>query len=133
MDFKGYFTTGDGKRCDPFTIFAHFGVHGVESQCSKTLALLDRNSGTTEFLSAYLPAAANRAAPEASPLIVVQLKQGSFKSEYKGQMELYLRWLDAPQVTKLTMTRTLLSAASAIAHGAFPGMSRRVSNSHTID
>jgi transposase InsO family protein len=20
MDFKGYFTTGDGKRCDPFTI-----------------------------------------------------------------------------------------------------------------
>jgi hypothetical protein len=20
MNFKGYFTTGDGKRCDPFTI-----------------------------------------------------------------------------------------------------------------
>ncbi|WP_260472962.1 transposase family protein [Edaphobacter aggregans] len=20
MDFKGYFATGDGKRCDPFTI-----------------------------------------------------------------------------------------------------------------
>jgi hypothetical protein len=20
MDFKGYFVTGDGKRCDPFTI-----------------------------------------------------------------------------------------------------------------
>lgn len=27
-------------------------------------------------------------------LIVVELKQGSFKPEYKGQMELYLRWLD---------------------------------------
>ena len=26
-------------------------------------------------------------------LIVVELKQGSFKPEYKGQMELYLRWL----------------------------------------
>ena len=26
-------------------------------------------------------------------LIVVDLKQGSFKPEYKGQMELYLRWL----------------------------------------
>jgi hypothetical protein len=27
-------------------------------------------------------------------LIVVELKQGSFKPEYKGQMELYLRWLE---------------------------------------
>jgi predicted nuclease of restriction endonuclease-like (RecB) superfamily len=27
-------------------------------------------------------------------LVVVELKQGSFKPEYKGQMELYLRWLD---------------------------------------
>ncbi|MFL6304296.1 MAG: PDDEXK nuclease domain-containing protein [Candidatus Sulfotelmatobacter sp.] len=26
-------------------------------------------------------------------MIVVELKQGSFKPEYKGQMELYLRWL----------------------------------------
>jgi hypothetical protein len=26
-------------------------------------------------------------------LIVVELKQGSFRPEYKGQMELYLRWL----------------------------------------
>ncbi len=26
-------------------------------------------------------------------LVVVELKQGSFKAEYKGQMELYLRWL----------------------------------------
>jgi hypothetical protein len=26
-------------------------------------------------------------------LIVVELKQGSFKPEHKGQMELYLRWL----------------------------------------
>jgi predicted nuclease of restriction endonuclease-like (RecB) superfamily len=26
-------------------------------------------------------------------LVVVELKQGRFKSEYKGQMELYLRWL----------------------------------------
>jgi len=26
-------------------------------------------------------------------LIVVELKRGSFKPEYKGQMELYLRWL----------------------------------------
>ena len=26
-------------------------------------------------------------------LIVVELKQGNFKAEYKGQMELYLRWL----------------------------------------
>ena len=26
-------------------------------------------------------------------LVVVELKQGSFKPEYKGQMELYLRWL----------------------------------------
>jgi YhcG PDDEXK nuclease domain len=25
--------------------------------------------------------------------VVVELKQGSFKPEYKGQMELYLRWL----------------------------------------
>ncbi|MBL4868765.1 MAG: DUF1016 family protein [Pseudomonadales bacterium] len=27
-------------------------------------------------------------------LIAIELKQGSFKAEYKGQMELYLRWLD---------------------------------------
>jgi predicted nuclease of restriction endonuclease-like (RecB) superfamily len=27
-------------------------------------------------------------------LVVVELKQGAFKPEYKGQMELYLRWLD---------------------------------------
>lgn len=27
-------------------------------------------------------------------LVVVELKQGNFKPEYKGQMELYLRWLD---------------------------------------
>lgn len=26
-------------------------------------------------------------------LVIVELKQGSFKPEYKGQMELYLRWL----------------------------------------
>ena len=26
-------------------------------------------------------------------LVVVELKQGSFKLEYKGQMELYFRWL----------------------------------------
>ena len=26
-------------------------------------------------------------------LVVVELKQGGFKPEYKGQMELYLRWL----------------------------------------
>jgi predicted nuclease of restriction endonuclease-like (RecB) superfamily len=26
-------------------------------------------------------------------LVVLELKQGSFKPEYKGQMELYLRWL----------------------------------------
>ncbi len=26
-------------------------------------------------------------------LVAVELKQGSFKAEYKGQMELYLRWL----------------------------------------
>jgi hypothetical protein len=26
-------------------------------------------------------------------LVAVELKQGSFKPEYKGQMELYLRWL----------------------------------------
>lgn len=26
-------------------------------------------------------------------LVVVELKQGAFKAEYKGQMELYLRWL----------------------------------------
>ena len=26
-------------------------------------------------------------------LVVVELKQGRFKPEYKGQMELYLRWL----------------------------------------
>jgi predicted nuclease of restriction endonuclease-like (RecB) superfamily len=27
-------------------------------------------------------------------LVVIELKLGSFKAEYKGQMELYLRWLD---------------------------------------
>lgn len=27
-------------------------------------------------------------------LVVVELKLGDFKAEYKGQMELYLRWLD---------------------------------------
>jgi hypothetical protein len=27
-------------------------------------------------------------------LVAVELKQGSFRPEYKGQMELYLRWLD---------------------------------------
>ncbi|HEY6851485.1 MAG TPA: hypothetical protein VI320_35395 [Terracidiphilus sp.] len=26
-------------------------------------------------------------------LVAVELKQGSFRAEYKGQMELYLRWL----------------------------------------
>src|SRR5258708_36516478 len=26
-------------------------------------------------------------------LVCVEVKQGSFKAEYKGQMELYLRWL----------------------------------------
>jgi hypothetical protein len=26
-------------------------------------------------------------------LVAVELKQGNFKAEYKGQMELYLRWL----------------------------------------
>jgi hypothetical protein len=26
-------------------------------------------------------------------LVAVELKQGSFRPEYKGQMELYLRWL----------------------------------------
>ena len=26
-------------------------------------------------------------------LVVVEIKQGGFKAEYKGQMELYLRWL----------------------------------------
>lgn len=26
-------------------------------------------------------------------LVAIELKQGSFKAEYKGQMELYLRWL----------------------------------------
>ena len=26
-------------------------------------------------------------------LVVVELKQGAFRAEYKGQMELYLRWL----------------------------------------
>ena len=27
-------------------------------------------------------------------LIAIELKVGEFKAEYKGQMELYLRWLD---------------------------------------
>ena len=27
-------------------------------------------------------------------LVAIELKKGSFKAEYKGQMELYLRWLD---------------------------------------
>jgi predicted nuclease of restriction endonuclease-like (RecB) superfamily len=27
-------------------------------------------------------------------LIAIELKQGNFKADYKGQMELYLRWLD---------------------------------------
>lgn len=27
-------------------------------------------------------------------LIAVELKKGRFKAEYKGQMELYLRWLE---------------------------------------
>lgn len=27
-------------------------------------------------------------------LVVIELKLGDFKSEYKGQVELYLRWLD---------------------------------------
>jgi len=27
-------------------------------------------------------------------LVAIELKQGDFKAEYKGQMELYLRWLD---------------------------------------
>jgi predicted transposase YbfD/YdcC len=26
MDLKGYFVTGDGKRCDPFTITMHTAV-----------------------------------------------------------------------------------------------------------
>lgn len=31
-------------------------------------------------------------------LIVVELKQGSFNPEYKGQMELYLRWLAKQEI-----------------------------------
>ena len=31
-------------------------------------------------------------------LIAIDLKKGSFKAEYKGQMELYLRWLEANEV-----------------------------------
>ena len=27
-------------------------------------------------------------------LVAIELKLGDFKAEYKGQMELYLRWLD---------------------------------------
>lgn len=33
-------------------------------------------------------------------LIVLELKLGDFKAEYKGQMELYLRWLDKYEVEK---------------------------------
>lgn len=32
-------------------------------------------------------------------LIVIDLKLGNFKAEYKGQMELYLRWLDKYEKT----------------------------------
>ena len=31
-------------------------------------------------------------------LIAIDLKKGRFKAEYKGQMELYLRWLEANEV-----------------------------------
>lgn len=33
-------------------------------------------------------------------LVVVELKMGDFKAEYKGQMELYLRWLDKYERSK---------------------------------
>ena len=31
-------------------------------------------------------------------LIAIDLKKGRFKAEYKGQMELYLRWLEANEM-----------------------------------
>ena len=31
-------------------------------------------------------------------LIAIDLKKGRFKAEYKGQMELYLRWLEAHEM-----------------------------------
>jgi predicted nuclease of restriction endonuclease-like (RecB) superfamily len=38
-------------------------------------------------------------------LIVVELKQGSFKPEYKGQMELYLRWLAKNETDQVSRAR----------------------------
>jgi transposase InsO family protein len=32
MDFKGYFTTGDGKRCDPFTITDAYSRYLIRCQ-----------------------------------------------------------------------------------------------------
>ena len=31
-------------------------------------------------------------------LVAIELKLGSFKAQYKGQMELYLRWLEANEM-----------------------------------
>ena len=44
-------------------------------------------------------------------LVVVELKQGSFKPEYKGQMELYLRWLAQNEQDP---ERTCPSASSSV-------------------
>ena len=43
-----------------------------------------------------LPASTQRNRPYC--VIAIDLKKGRFKAEYKGQMELYLRWLEANEM-----------------------------------
>ena len=47
-------------------------------------------------------------------LIAIDLKLGKFKAQYKGQMELYLRWLEAHEMVPRKGSRTPLSKSNKV-------------------
>ena len=47
-------------------------------------------------------------------LIAIDLKLGKFKAQYKGQMELYLRWLEAHEMVPRKGSRTPLSKCNKV-------------------
>lgn len=51
-------------------------------------------------------------------LIAIDLKLGKFKAQYKGQMELYLRWLEAHEMVPRKGSRTPLSKCNKVRNPA---------------
>ena len=47
-------------------------------------------------------------------LIAIDLKLGKFKAQYKGQMELYLRWLEAHEMVPRKGSRTPLTKSNKV-------------------